>query len=117
MSGSLLAGVKSGDFKSRPGWTRLNFNYFIDEETFEYTVKAVELIAEHAYKLVPYYEYDESSGTWNYLGKSISSPVSLDDLFENVEKTSAPAPVWNFKLLLEEGEQILNPQVEGKVTA
>src|SRR5690606_11003954 len=31
----------------KPGWVRVNFNYFIDDEAFEYIVEAVTLVAEY----------------------------------------------------------------------
>ncbi len=30
----------------KPGWVRVNFNYFIDEDTFEYILDAVDLVAD-----------------------------------------------------------------------
>jgi len=71
--------ASQGNFLTRPGWTRMNFNYFLDEATFEYTVKAVEMIAEFGHKLAKDYVYNADTGTWNYLGKSISCPVNLED--------------------------------------
>ena len=114
-SQSLLDEVKSGNVLTRPGWTRLNFNYFIDEETFDYTISAVELIAEYGHKLAPFYKYDADAGTWNYLGESIASPISLDDVF--AESTESLNPKWCLKTLLLEGEQILMAHSEGKLSA
>ncbi|MFT5209388.1 MAG: selenocysteine lyase/cysteine desulfurase [Flavobacterium sp.] len=113
----LMADVKAGNFLNRPGWARLNFNYFIDEETFEYTVRAVALIADYGHKLAPFYEYNEDCGTWNYLGKSISPKLSLDDLFGEPDLINAVKPNWSLKTLLAEGEQILRGTLEGKLIA
>ncbi len=46
----------------KPGWVRVNFNYFIDEDVFDYIVSAVEMVAEHGWKLLPHYTFDESNG-------------------------------------------------------
>ena len=37
----------------KPGWTRVNFNYFIGEDTFRYVVEAVHLIASYGHRLLP----------------------------------------------------------------
>lgn len=124
-SQSLLADVKAGKFLNRPGWARLNFNYFIDEETFEYTVRAVELIADHGHKLAPFYEYNDESGTFNYLGKSIAPQTNLDDLFRSDylvdglanDSVDTVQPTWSLKALLAEGEEILRNAPEGKHSA
>ncbi|RBP51141.1 aminotransferase class V-fold PLP-dependent enzyme [Arenicella xantha] len=64
----------------RPGWVRLNFNYFIDETTFNYIVSAVELVADHAWRLLPFYVYDSERGLWNYQGQTRRLPLGFDDL-------------------------------------
>ena len=33
----------------KPGWVRVNFNYFIDEAVFEYIVRAVAFVAQHGH--------------------------------------------------------------------
>jgi selenocysteine lyase/cysteine desulfurase len=71
--------VDKGNSLARPGWVRLNFNYFIDDETFDYLLSAVELVAEHGARLLPYYRYDQASGAWTYRGKQLPLPVSLGD--------------------------------------
>ncbi len=53
-----------GEIILRPGWVRVNFNYFIDEPTFEYIVRAIELVAEHGWQLLPYYNF--VNGVWRY---------------------------------------------------
>ncbi|WP_323846811.1 aminotransferase class V-fold PLP-dependent enzyme [Microbulbifer magnicolonia] len=65
-SRALEAQLLEGFMVLRPGWVRLNFNYFIDEETFEYLVRAVELVAEHGWRLLPFYRFDEAHGVWRY---------------------------------------------------
>jgi selenocysteine lyase/cysteine desulfurase len=50
----------------KPGWTRVNFNYFIGEDTFRYVVEAVELIASLGYRLLPDYTFDPLTGLWRH---------------------------------------------------
>ncbi|MBL4800296.1 MAG: aminotransferase class V-fold PLP-dependent enzyme [Emcibacter sp.] len=63
-SRAISEAVEAGHLVLKPGWVRLNFNYFIDEETFEYILRAVELIAEHGWKLLGRYEYEPKHGIW-----------------------------------------------------
>ena len=37
----------------KPGWVRVNFNYFIAEAVFEFILEAVHLVATHGWKLLP----------------------------------------------------------------
>ena len=86
-SSRLDAEVCRGNSVLRPGWVRLNFNYFLDQETVEYLLRAVELIAEHGWKLLSCYCYDNTTGTWVYRGRATSLPVCLADcdLFNRVD--------------------------------
>lgn len=64
----------------KPGWVRVNFNYFIDEEVFNYIVSAVEMVAEHGWKLLPRYAFDESNGLWRHKQAPADPSMSLDRL-------------------------------------
>lgn len=71
--------IKKGHMVLRPGWVRLNFNYFIDEATFDYLLSAVELIANYGAGLLPYYEFDSTSATWRYQGRAMQLGLPLED--------------------------------------
>ncbi len=42
----------------KPGWVRVNFNYFISETVFQYILDAVELVATEGWRLLPQYRFD-----------------------------------------------------------
>ena len=64
----------------KPGWVRVSFNYFIDDETFDYLVAAVHLIAELGHKLLPYYHFDPDHGLWRHWDPRPSPTMSLHDI-------------------------------------
>ncbi len=73
--------LNNGHMVMRPGWVRLNFNYFINEETFDYLLKAIEYVSVLGWKLLPFYQFDADSGTWRYQGASIKlESLCLDSL-------------------------------------
>jgi hypothetical protein len=72
--------VQSGYAVLRPGWVRLSFNYFLDEAEFEYLLAALELVAEHGWRLLPYYHCEPATGTWRYQGEVPNLPANLDTL-------------------------------------
>ena len=45
--------INSGCEGIKPGWVRVNFNYFIPEEIFRFLVEAVQFIADDGWKLLP----------------------------------------------------------------
>lgn len=64
----------------KPGWVRVNFNYFLSQQTCDYIMEAVHLIAEHGWKLLGEYEFLPESGLWRHRGGHTMTPVSLHDV-------------------------------------
>jgi hypothetical protein len=50
----------------KPGWTRVNLNYFISAVAADYIAAAVELIAADGYRLLPSYRFDPHTGLWRH---------------------------------------------------
>ncbi len=61
----------------KPGWVRVNFNYFISEEVFNYILEAVRLVAAEGWKLLPQYRFETDSGLWRHIGGTARPPLSL----------------------------------------
>lgn len=85
-SKAIEAQLVEGQMILRPGWVRVNFNYFIDQESFNYLLDAVEIIAEHGWKMLPYYDFDTENGTWQYQNWNASNRLSLNDMDFSGEK-------------------------------
>jgi selenocysteine lyase/cysteine desulfurase len=64
----------------KPGWTRINFNYFISDTVADYLIEAVIAIAERGYRLLPDYRFDPATGLWLHRSADRKPPVSLADL-------------------------------------
>lgn len=67
----------------KPGWVRVNFNYFISERVFEFILGAVDFVAEHGWKLLPHYTFCPVSGQWkHHKGRPAASMRLADVSFE-----------------------------------
>ena len=64
----------------KPGWVRVNFNYFISEAVFQYLVRAVDLIAAHGWRLLPAYRFDPVSGRWHHQHGPVEPPMRLSQV-------------------------------------
>ncbi len=64
----------------KPGWTRVSFNYFISEIVFQYLVDAVDLVAEHGWKLLPEYQFNPASGLWRHHLGPVEPALRLSQL-------------------------------------
>jgi selenocysteine lyase/cysteine desulfurase len=64
----------------KPGWVRVNFNYFLDEAVFDYVLQAVDLVADEGWRLLPQYRFDQATGLWHHVGGQVEPPMSLHDI-------------------------------------
>jgi hypothetical protein len=64
----------------KPGWVRVNFNYFISEAVFEFILDAVDLVASEGWRLLPDYEFDAATGLWRHRAGRPEPPLSLHDI-------------------------------------
>ncbi|MFT3874582.1 MAG: aminotransferase class V-fold PLP-dependent enzyme [Nocardioides sp.] len=64
----------------KPGWVRVNFNYFIDDEVLEYIIDAVRLVARHGWRLLGDYRFDAATGLWHHRDGAIEPPLRLADV-------------------------------------
>jgi selenocysteine lyase/cysteine desulfurase len=64
----------------KPGWVRVNFNYFISEAVFEFILDAVDLVASDGWRLLPDYRFEPASGLWQHRAGLAEPPLSLRDV-------------------------------------
>lgn len=64
----------------KPGWVRVNFNYFISDAVFEYILEAVHMVASHGWRLLHEYDFDPRTGLWRHRGGVAEPPMSLRDI-------------------------------------
>jgi selenocysteine lyase/cysteine desulfurase len=97
----------------KPGWVRINFNYFISDVVLDYIVAAVSLVAEHGWRLLPDYSFDTTSGLWRHRSGPVEPPLRLDQVTYDPEtgamtypRHDEPVPESALAGYLEEGRAI-----------
>jgi selenocysteine lyase/cysteine desulfurase len=76
----------------KPGWVRVNCNYFLTEEEFSFLVDAVWLLADHAERLLPHYRFDPATGLWRHRGAEPAVALRLTDVtFDDEGRMQWPA--------------------------
>lgn len=96
----------------KPGWVRVSFNYFISEDVFQYILAAVELVAEHGWKLLPDYRFDPANGLWQHRLPTPEPDLRLTDVDYQAGRMDYPqrhgtADESVFAAYLREGERIM----------
>ena len=69
--------IASGCEGIKPGWVRVNFNYFISEAAFQYVVDAVRLVARHGWRMLGDYRFDVAAGLWHHRDGLVEPPLRL----------------------------------------
>ena len=93
----------------KPGWVRLNFNYFISEREFQYLIDAVHLVANDGWRLLPLYTYETATGVWRHREGLPHPPASLRDVgFLETAPPPATASIESLGSYLEEAKRILS---------
>ncbi len=61
----------------KPGWVRVNFNYFLSEPVFDYVVEAVALVAKDGWRMLGEYRFDVERGIWTHRAGRVEPPLRL----------------------------------------
>jgi len=64
----------------KPGWVRVNFNYFLSDTVADYVIEAVRMVAHDGWKLLGDYRFDTASGRWTHRSGLVEPPLRLDDI-------------------------------------
>lgn len=74
------AQIATGCEGIKPGWVRVNFNYFLDDDVASYIVEAVRLVARDGWRLLGDYHFDPISGLWRHRLGPVEPPLRLGDI-------------------------------------
>jgi selenocysteine lyase/cysteine desulfurase len=96
----------------KPGWVRVNFNYFVSETMFDFIVRAVHFVADEGYRLLADYHFEPATGEWRHLARKRHAAMSLRDLSYRAGKLEfsarmATEPEWVLERYFADARDIL----------
>ena len=119
-SDEYLVELSRGNLGLKPGWSRLNLNYFIPAYEMQYIVKAIQWIAEKGYLLLKEYHFDDRTALWSHrlfqgyniptlnsfsinnsykntaVAEDIDKAIMLDKYFESADEIAQKAKaIWH----------------------
>ena len=98
----------------KPGWVRVNFNYFISEAVFSYIVEAVRLVARDGWRLLGDYRFDPATGLWRHRRGPAEPPLRLRQVEYDAQgrmvypRHQDRAPESELQRYLEEAKAVLD---------
>ena len=108
--------IMAGTEGVKPGWVRVNFNYFLSEPVFQFLLDAVNFIAKHGWKLLPHYRFDLATGQWVHRRGRPTEAMRLTDLSYRSGKLEfrsrhSTEPEWVLAGYLSDAERIVEAAV------
>jgi selenocysteine lyase/cysteine desulfurase len=96
----------------KPGWVRVNLNYFVDEPEVDYVIEAVRDVAREGWRLMGDYTFDPATGLWRHRRGVVEPPLRLADIsyasgemaYSAVTETAERGDLARY---LEEGRRIM----------
>ena len=106
----------------KPGWVRMNFNYFLSETVFEFLIEAVHFIAEHGWKLLPDYRFEPDTGLWVHREHRVENVKRLHNLSYRSGRLEyrsrhSSEPEWALPAYIDEARSLIERSVERTIAA
>jgi selenocysteine lyase/cysteine desulfurase len=64
----------------KPGWVRVNFNYFLSDTVADYLIDAVRFVARHGHRFLGDYRFAPATGLWRHRAGPSEPPLRLAQL-------------------------------------
>ena len=96
----------------KPGWVRVNFNYFLSETQFQFLLDAIHLIANDGWRLLPHYTFDPDTGEWRHRNRAAINVMRLGEISYRAGKMEyrsrhATEPEWALPGYIDEAKKII----------
>ena len=107
-----------GGFESvKPGWTRLNFSWFIEPAEFEFLQAAIEFIADHGERFIAQYRCDWRSGAWQHPRDAAQPSLLALATQPALTRTAPPAAPMGYRDCFARAHALLAALPEGATPA
>jgi selenocysteine lyase/cysteine desulfurase len=101
----------------KPGWVRVNFNYFLSETQFQFLLDAIHLVANDGWRLLPHYAFDPDTGEWRHRAAAAKRSMSLAEISYRTGKMEyrsrhSTEPEWALPSYVDEAKKIITATAE-----
>jgi selenocysteine lyase/cysteine desulfurase len=64
----------------KPGWIRVNFNYFVSDAVVDHIIESLLFVAKHGHLFLTDYHFNPDSGLWRHKDGPVEPPMSLNSI-------------------------------------
>jgi selenocysteine lyase/cysteine desulfurase len=86
--------ITSGCEGIKPGWVRINFNYFFSDFVVDYLISAVTFVATYGHLFLTDYSFDPDTGIWRHRKGPVEPALRLREI-SYTEDSHMTYPVHN----------------------
>lgn len=72
--------ITSGCEGIKPGWVRINFNYFFSDVVVDYLISAVAFVAKNGHLFLTDYRFDPDTGIWHHRNGPVEPALRLREI-------------------------------------
>ncbi|HAW50718.1 MAG TPA: aminotransferase, partial [Flavobacteriales bacterium] len=115
ISQKYISELSTGNLGIKPGWVRLNFNYFIPEDEFNYLMNCMIWISENGWKLLNAYHFDDKEGMWHakdWVQTSVNTIQNFADVVPKLKKGSLSDKKSKRNKYLKEADKIAKKELK-----
>ncbi|CAJ1937831.1 unnamed protein product [Sphenostylis stenocarpa] len=81
--------LEQGYVGVKPGWIRVSFPYYMEEEEFEFILTAIEFVAIYGQRFLPLYSFNLRNGSWRMKKEQLQALINNNNC--NFQKTTGEA--------------------------
>ncbi|ESW31825.1 hypothetical protein PHAVU_002G271300 [Phaseolus vulgaris] len=82
---AIRSAIQEGYVGVKPGWSRVSFPYYMEEEEFEFILTAIEFVANYGQRFLPLYSYNLRNGSWRMKKEKLQALINQNNC--NFQKT------------------------------
>ncbi|KAG5029810.1 hypothetical protein JHK87_013324 [Glycine soja] len=82
---AIRSAIQEGYVGVKPGWTRVSFPYYMEEEEFEFILTAIEFAAIYGQRFLPLYSFNLRNGSWRMKTEKLETLIKEKNC--NFQKT------------------------------
>ncbi|HZC69518.1 MAG TPA: aminotransferase class V-fold PLP-dependent enzyme [Jatrophihabitans sp.] len=107
----------------KPGWVRINFNYFLSDAVVDYVIAAVAFVARHGHGLLGDYVFDVATALWRHREGLVEPPLRLTELHYDAAgalcypRHTDRAPERDLRRYLDEAAALVRAAADGAADA
>ncbi|RYV50438.1 aminotransferase class V-fold PLP-dependent enzyme [Pengzhenrongella frigida] len=79
-SDAFQTAIGAGCSGLKPGWARVNLNYFLTDAVADYLIDAVDLLGSDGWRLLDEYGFEPATGLWRHATRPAEPPLRLSDI-------------------------------------